>query len=126
MRITAYAQEALTHRYGERSCDVAEHKVYDQAGKITGHRMEITRWDEYIAGVPQPSEEQLLQDVQDYIDNILPDKQAENDEADRLHAADIKFKKLTLSALKDINKAQPNLFGQETKALYQELKALLR
>jgi len=47
-------------------------------------------------------------------------------ESEELNKADIKFKKLTLSALKDINDAQPNLFSAETKALYQELKALLR
>jgi len=47
-------------------------------------------------------------------------------EKQRLNSANIKFKKLTLSALKDINEAQPNLFSAETKALYQELRALLR
>ena len=56
-------------------------------------------------------------------DYIAPEILAEEE---RLRIADIKFKKLTLSALEDINNAQANLFSAETKALYQELKALLR
>ena len=67
-------------------------------------------------------EEHTVQDVADP-DYIAPEEVAENE---RLTVADIKFKKLTLAALKDINKAQPNLFSPETKQLFQELRALLR
>ena len=56
-------------------------------------------------------------------DYVSPD---DEQEIDRLDKADVKFKKLTISALKDINQAQPNLFSQETKDLFIELKALLR
>lgn len=110
-----YLAEVIEYKYG--LC--ADTAVYGDG------TFSIERWDESIGG-PRPSDAQLLQDVQDYINNVLPEKIADSDEQERLHLADIKFKKLTLSALEDINKAQPNLFSQKTKELYQELRALLR
>jgi len=104
-------------------------KKYGLCADFAMHKdgtFEVSRWDAAIAGTAQPSNETLLADAQYYVENQLPDIDAALQEDARLNNADIKFKKLTLSALKDINQAQPKLFSAETKQLFTELRGLLK
>ena len=107
---------AIESKYG-LCADTAVHK---------DGTFEITRWDNSIAGISKPSNEQLESDVAEYMATVLPIKVADGAERGALENNRHKAMELIIRLAFDINQAQPNILSPKTKQLTQELKALLR
>jgi len=108
---------AIEHKYGP---------VCATAPNVKTGSLGVTKWREDEAGVPQPSDEQLRQDVKDYIDNVLPQKQAEWLQREDLESERHTALELIARLGNDLDKSPSIQLSPKTKALLNKLKAKLR
>jgi len=121
MFIEDYMADALHEEYGP-GISLAFENLIDENGNVISIKPIITSWDEEQTGQPQPSVEQMQDVLQNYIDNVLPIKQAKQSKIDKITAAlnNDDFKELLIHCAKWINQQDSSAIPAELKQKVQE------